>query len=196
MSQPDSSDGYRRTPGVGPVIRTDIIDVYVFRRAQATGTGEEEEKHGGEGGGGGGGGVWFLQLLRSNEPLARTWHPVMGHIEPGESAVACAIREAREELGLDLGSPGALGFWALEQVHPFYLPALDQIVHSPRFCVEVAEGWEPVLNDEHTDFRWVDADEVERVFLWPGQALACREIERYIANVTHPARDRLRVTIP
>ena len=36
--------------------------------------------------------------------------------------------------------------------------------------------WEPTLNDEHTESRWVVAGEAERSFMWPGQVAAVREI--------------------
>lgn len=158
------ADGYRRRPAGGPVIRADVVDVYVFRRAPQ--------------------GVEFLQLRRAREPLAATWHPVMGHVEPGETGPACAAREAREEIGLDVRSSACLGFWALEQVHPFYVHQIDAVVLSPRFVCEVAGGWEPSLNDEHDASRWVSERDADGAFLWPGQRATLREILR---DVVPPA---------
>lgn len=140
----------------GPTVRTDVVDVYVFCRE--------------------GGRVRYLQILRAREPMLGTWHPVMGHVEAGETAIATARREAREELGLDVDS--ALGFWALEETFPFYLPARDALMMSPRFVVEVRSGWEPALNAEHSDARWVAGEESD--WLWPGQAACVRAIVRDI----------------
>ena len=57
-----SPDGYRRAgPRAalpGPRLRTDVIDVYVFRISSA----------------GRGAHVEFLQLLRATPPLEGTWH--------------------------------------------------------------------------------------------------------------------------
>lgn len=142
-------------------IRTDIVDVYIFRR---TGLG-----------GGGTGGVQFLQLLRAGKRLGGTWHPLMGHAEAGEHAQACAVRELAEEVGLKPGDAAWLGFWQLEQVHPYFIASLDAVVLSPRFCVEVDAAWTPRLNDEHTDSRWVDDP---GAFMWPGQRAACAEVLR------------------
>ncbi len=143
-------------------IRCDLIDVYVFRRRA--------------------GSAEFLQLRRTHPPLAGSWQPVMGHTEPGEPAAACAVRELHEETGLKPGQAGPplLGLWALEEVHPYFVAALDAVMLSPRFAAEVSEGWEPVLNGEHDAARWVAQGEVEQAFMWPGQRGACAEVVREI----------------
>lgn len=134
-------------------VRTDLVDVYVFRRDA--------------------GAVEFLQLRRVGEPLAGTWHPLMGHLEPGEAAPACARRELAEEVGLQAGDPSLLGLWALQGVHPYYLASRDAVMLTPRFAGEVRPDWSPNLNEEHDAHRWVR--EV-KLFMWPGQRAACTEI--------------------
>jgi len=160
----------------GPVVRTDVVDVYVFRDAEP-----------------GAGGVEFLQLLRRSKPLAGTWHPVMGHVEPGERATQTAARELREELGLEVAGPHCLGLWQLNGVHPFYIAASDTIMLSPRFATKVSREFEPRLCDEHDAWRWVRESEVEACFMWPGQRLAIAEVLREIVNETSLAREFLRV---
>ncbi len=155
----------------GPKVRTDVVDVYVFVRTQSH--------------------VQFLQILRAREPMLGSWHPVMGHVEPGETAIQAAARECLEELGLDVRS--AVGFWALEETFPFYLPARDAVMMSPRFAVEVREGWQPVLNAEHSDARWVAGDEGD--WLWPGQAACVRAILRDLVPAG-ARREALAVRMP
>lgn len=165
-SAPRKADGNRTTPAGGARIRSDIVDVYVFRRGLE--------------------GVEFLQLLRASEPLKGTWHPIMGHMEAEESAARTAVRETREEVGLDVV---ATGMWALEQVHPYYVAAIDCIVLSPRFAVEAPAGWQPRLNGEHSAARWVRGTEE---FMWPGQRAAVNEILAEIGGAGQ-ARDAMRV---
>jgi 8-oxo-dGTP pyrophosphatase MutT (NUDIX family) len=35
------------------------------------------------------------------------------------------------------------------------------------FLVEAPEGWEPVLNEEHDDYRWCGLAEAEALLYWP-----------------------------
>ncbi len=157
----NNQPGYRLAPAGGPSLRTDIVDVYVFRR----------DEHGA---------ISFLQLRRAAEPLAETWHPIMGHVETSETAIQCAARELSEEVGLVVESDVVLGAWALEQVHPYFVAEIDVIVLGPRFAVEVAFDWSPTLNEEHSEARWVEEGEARSRFLWPGQRAAAAEIHSVI----------------
>ena len=165
------------TPGAK--LRTDIVDVYVFRRPERDVLLDNAPQ--------------FLQMLRSGPPLDNTWQPVMGHMEPWETAPQCALRELEEETGLARESDELLGFWALDQVHPFYIAELDSVVMSPRFAAEAAPGWEPRLNAEHSVVRWVTQGTLEESFMWPGQRAALREVVSEILAVSSLCRDRLRV---
>ena len=195
MTDPrDEPDGYRPAPpaapgtGRGPVMRSDIIDVYVFRRPRGRADVIE-----------------FLQLLRTGEPMGGTWQPVMGHIEAGETAPQTARRELLEEVGLAASDAAMLGLWALEQVHPYYIAAIECIVLSPRFAAEVDAAWEPTLNHEHSARRWIampvepelaNADARRgslAPWFWPGQRACVLEILHEIVNERSLSRERLRL---
>jgi len=164
-----------------PSVRADLIDVYIVRPVAPnarTGGARSGER--------GGAAFEFLQLRRTREPMAGTWHCVMGHVESGEAAVAAMVREVLEEVGLDVRASAREfgGVWCLEQVHPFFVPELDAVVLSPRFVVEVPSDWEPRLNAEHDGARWVDGPiglegkaraAALRRWLWPGQRKAVEE---------------------
>ncbi len=144
-------------------VLADLVDAYVAREREA---------------------VEFLQLRRVAEPMAGTWQPVMGHIETGEIAVAAVVRELGEEVGLRPNDAAWLGCWQLEEVHPYFVAALDAVVLSPRFAVLVDSAWEPDISgdDAHDAHRWVLASRVEQEFLWPGQWRACAEAASLIAT--------------
>lgn len=181
---PPNPTAYRTTPAGGPPIRTDIIEIYILK----TNTHNQHlnQPH-------------FLQLKRAADPLAQTWHPVMGHIEPNESSLQTAARELREEVNLDLTDPATAQtctLWALQRITPYYVAAIDHIVISPRFCCQVPHDWQPTLNNEHTDHRWIAADDIERQTLWPNQIDAYNEIRNYIIPRHAPAANHLRIPLP
>jgi len=120
----------------------------------------------------------------------------MGHIEPGETAVATALRELHEEVGLHTNpaDPALHELLALEQVHPYFLAELDAIVFSPRFVALVDPAWSPTLNQEHDAHRWVSPDQLQASFMWPGQRAACAEILE-ILSPDNLAREHLRIKL-
>jgi dihydroneopterin triphosphate diphosphatase len=192
----NSPAGYEPITSNGARIRADVVDVYVFSRSSHVESKRDPHIDAAD--------AWpskksprasvrFLQLLRAGAPLDKTWQPVMGHIHAGERSIDGAWREMDEELGLRRGDPALLGMWALEQVHPFYIAAIDSVVMSPRFCCEVRPGWAPTLNDEHTAYRWVSESEIDASFMWPGQKACCREILREIVQDDSLSRERLRL---
>lgn len=154
-------------------IRADMVTVIVFRRTA--------------------GRVEFLQLRRAGEPYPGTWQPIMGRIEPNEPAATTAIRELREEAGLDAASPAFLGLWSLDQVFPFFLHTLDVVILSPTLGVEVAPDWSPTLNAENDSFRWVPADDIADAFVWPGHVASCREILDWLLRPGSACEPLLRV---
>jgi 8-oxo-dGTP pyrophosphatase MutT (NUDIX family) len=165
--------GSAEVSNAGPRLKSDVVDVYVFRRVGRK--------------------VEFLQLHRTGRPLDGTWQPVMGHIRKGESAIACAKRELREEVGLSTRTPHLLGLWALELVHPFFLAEMNAIYLCPRFAAEVPRSWRPRLNGEHDAWRWVHGSKVKSQFMWPGQHGAIVEIMDCLIRPGSLAEPRLRI---
>jgi len=166
----------------GPSVRTDIVDVYVFRHGAAGGRGD----------------VQFLQMRRCHGAMAGTWQPVMGHVEEGETATEAAARELAEETGWECqphaSTSPVLGFWQLEPVTTYFLNQLDCIMMSPCFAVEVASDAEPTCDDAHDAHRWVRREETNMQFIWPGQRTAVAAILRDLVSPTSPVTDVLRIT--
>lgn len=155
-----------------------LVDVYVVRERE--------------------GAFEFLQLRRVQQPLAGTWQPVMGHIEGDETAERCAGRELGEEVGLHGGDGAWLGFWQLEEVHPYFVAALDAVVLSPRFLALVDAAWEPDFSGEtaHDAHRWVGEHELREAFMWPGQGRACAEAMGLLARRGSSTERALRLALP
>jgi 8-oxo-dGTP pyrophosphatase MutT (NUDIX family) len=163
----------------GPPIRSDIVDVYVFRR-----NGDAPSAA-----------IEFLQMRRAEGALTGSWHPVMGHVEGDETAVQTALRELDEETAYRRDR-GLIGFWQLELVNTYYLASHECIVMSPGFAAEVDSFVEPKLDSSHDAFRWVASDHADRLFLWPGQRKAIEHIVRDIASTDSLANNHLKIDLP
>jgi 8-oxo-dGTP pyrophosphatase MutT (NUDIX family) len=170
----------------GPTIRTDIVEIYVFRRASPAMVGAGQQQ--------GVLAVEFLQLRRAKGLMVGGWHPVMGHVEVGETAAQTALREMAEETRYAPGR-GLTGFWQLELVNNYYIASIDAVILSPGFAAEVAPGMEPTIDDAHDGVRWVARDQADRSFLWPGQRRAVDHVVSDILPAGSPMAKLLRIEI-
>ncbi|MDO5031333.1 NUDIX domain-containing protein [Corynebacterium sp.] len=81
------------------------------------------------------------------------WAPISGICEPGEEASTTALREIKEEVGLDAQFEALLG---VGQVGPVTYPNGDQCLFmDTAIRVSVAADAEPVISDEENlDAQW------------------------------------------
>ena len=101
-----------------------------------------------------------LVLFRAPEDAY--WHVVAGGLERGETFDAAAVRELREETGLS----------AEGRVHPLrrrytWTGEHGGEVEGECYAVEAPAGWEPVLNEEHSEYRWCSFEEAAELVRWP-----------------------------
>jgi dATP pyrophosphohydrolase len=115
----------------------------------------------------------FLVLLRSPEDHGY-WHLVAGGIEDGEQPDAAALRELEEESGL----VGPAGFAAIPLELSYGRPHGDASVTVHPFVAEAPPGWEPTLNEEHVDYRWLPVDDATALLAYPEPARAVRAVAR------------------
>ncbi|MFN8223072.1 MAG: NUDIX domain-containing protein [Gaiellales bacterium] len=113
----------------------------------------------------------YLVLLRSPEKLGY-WHLVAGGVDWGEEPAAAAARELEEETGL-VASVSRLGLeldYSLaadpEVVRARFAPGTER-VRVWAFVVEAPGGWDPALDDEHVDHRWLGAIEAVSLLHYP-----------------------------
>ena len=79
------------------------------------------------------------------------WEFPGGQVEPGEAAEQAAVRELREELGVEVALTGTLGTVTIR-------PGMPMTV----FTATLTSG-EPVPTGSHDALRWLDADELDEV---------------------------------
>jgi 8-oxo-dGTP diphosphatase len=149
------------------VFRPDLVDVWVFRRAE-------------------GGAPEILLMRRSaGRVLAGLWQGVSGSLEPGERIASGALRELHEETGFAAGE--ILALYDLDQVNLFHEPSVDAIVSAAVFAVEVQADVEPTLSHEHDALRWLAPVDALELIVWPAYRESIARIER---DLLDPARAR------
>ena len=111
-------------------------------------------------------GEHYLMLHRVGDDY---WHVVAGVVEDGETFAAAAARELREETGLEASVIDVRmrqSYRVPEEMRAEYRADVNE-VEVENFTVQVGLGWEPVLNDEHDDYRWLIASEAIAIAHWP-----------------------------
>lgn len=103
-----------------------------------------------------------LLLTLRNDPGYESWGIPGGGIESGETPEDAARRETLEETQY-IVAPAPLEYVHTHQYRTTYFVT---------FRREVPEMFTPILNDEHTAFRWVTRLEASRMPLHPGVVAA------------------------
>lgn len=102
------------------------------------------------------------RIKKKNDVNHDKWVGVGGKFEPGEDALACALREVREETGLTMRTPqyrGIVDFycapWPAERMH---------LYTCTDFCGELTDCDEGCL-------EWVDKAAVQDLPIWQGDKI-------------------------
>jgi len=116
----------------------------------------------------------FLVAHRSPES-GGYWHTIAGAVEPGEAFHVAALRELHEETGLAAAELQPLGEFAYIREAWEEEPGVR--VHVEAFLVDVDPDWEPVLNEEHVEYRWLEREEAAELLFWPEPAALLRSLQ-------------------
>ena len=133
-------------------------------------------------------------LIRRAEPdpaAPAFWQSVTGSKDhAGESFEETAVREVREETGIDCSPASPLNAhlrdWALENVYPIYPRWLHRyapgvVLNTEHvFGLQVPEGTTVQLEPrEHTAFQWLACTEAAALCFSPSNAEACLLLPRF-----------------
>jgi dATP pyrophosphohydrolase len=123
--------------------------------------------------------VEFLILKRSSKKIyANQWRMVGGKVVEGETYWQAAIRELKEEI-----SEKPSSFWTVPSVNSFYEHKSDTIHQIPAFAAKIEWTDERIeLDDEHTGYLWVKADQINEYIHWPEQKRLIRLINDILIN--------------
>jgi ADP-ribose pyrophosphatase YjhB (NUDIX family) len=113
----------------------------------------------------------IVLIKRGHEPAKGKWRLPGGAQHVGETIMQAAVREAREETGLDIMALGVI-------------TAIDSISHDHEGKVkyhytmidvlaEALEG-DAKAGDDAVDVRWVAMDEIDTICDWPEVARVVR----------------------
>jgi type II secretory ATPase GspE/PulE/Tfp pilus assembly ATPase PilB-like protein/8-oxo-dGTP pyrophosphatase MutT (NUDIX family) len=135
-------------------------------------------------------GDWRVLVLQRSPDASRpgSWELVYGKIDAGERPERAAVRELREETGLEVQALYNV------TVNSFYLHTAQTIQMSIVFAAFVGEGPEVTLSDEHQRFEWLTVDEACARFTWPRAARGLRDARHLLGGGdAGPVEDALRV---
>jgi 8-oxo-dGTP pyrophosphatase MutT (NUDIX family) len=114
-------------------------------------------------------GRWWLAAIRPQGKPEGVWALPKGLIDPGEDAVETAIREVREEAGVDAAPVARLG--DVKYVYSRGGTRIFKVVifYLVRYRSGRIGAIEPAMRREVADARWLPLDDAPRLLAYRGE---------------------------
>jgi dATP pyrophosphohydrolase len=113
----------------------------------------------------------FLLMHRVATDEPPFWQGVSGWIEADERPHQTALRELREETGFE-----AAALFSVDAIFDLYKPLRGTVETIVPFAAQVSAGVDPVLSDEHDEWRWASLAEALDLLPYEPQREAVRRI--------------------
>lgn len=110
------------------------------------------------------------------------WALPGGGMELGESIAQCAVREVKEETGLDVQITGLVGVYT----NPRHVIAYDDGEVRQQFSLCFTTrllGGEPLIDAESTDIAWISPENLDDLTIHPSMRL---RIDHYLQHAATP----------
>ena len=109
------------------------------------------------------------RVKKKNDMHAGKWNGLGGKVEGGETPEACAIREIREESGLEVRNPRLRGILTF--------PAFSDNVDWYVFLFEIREFSGELIESPEGDLHWIADDDLFDLNLWEGDKIFMRWLD-------------------
>lgn len=142
-----------------PAVEAGVVDVVVFRPVQRG---------------------WLVLALEraANTRCPGSWEIVHGKIDPGERYEDAALRELREETGLEAARLLSI------TMHSFYLMPQRTVQLAAVFAAVVAPDAAVVLGEEHGRHAWLTPSQARRRLSWPMERRALDDARALLREAT------------
>lgn len=129
-----------------------------------------------------------IKMLLMKRVKGGFWCHVAGTVEAGETGWQTIMREFGEETGIAVTE-----LYSGEYLEQFYEAGSNTVMVVPAFVIYCPPNQLVVLNDEHTEYRWLTLAEAKGVVSFPGQQALYDHVWHYFVERSPSALMRVAI---